>query len=98
MNWSAVDLSILLPAFLAGVLVLATHVPLGVQVLKKGIVFIDLAIAQIAGLGVIVVSLCRVDAARQSREQRCQHRRDNQVDDHGRDADPDRGRRVNADV
>ena len=53
MNWSAVDLSILLPAFLAGVLVLATHVPLGIRVLGKGIVFIDLAIAQIAGLGVI---------------------------------------------
>jgi zinc/manganese transport system permease protein len=34
-------------------LVLATHVPLGTQVLDRGIVFIDLAIAQIAGLGVI---------------------------------------------
>jgi zinc/manganese transport system permease protein len=33
--------------------VLATHVPLGMQVLDRGIVFIDLAIAQIAGLGVI---------------------------------------------
>ena len=41
--------SILLPAFLAGLLVLATHVPLGAQVLQRGIVFIDLAIAQIAG-------------------------------------------------
>jgi zinc/manganese transport system permease protein len=37
----------------AGLLVLATHVPMGLQVLRKGIVFIDLAIAQIAGLGVI---------------------------------------------
>ena len=37
----------------AGLLVLATHVPLGMQVLDRGIVFIDLAIAQIAGLGVI---------------------------------------------
>ncbi|HXZ96491.1 MAG TPA: metal ABC transporter permease [Burkholderiales bacterium] len=53
MNFSALDLSILVPAFLAGLLVLATHVPLGIQVLKRGIVFIDLAIAQIAGLGVI---------------------------------------------
>ena len=44
---------ILLPALLAGLLVTATHVPLGVQVLARGIVFIDLAIAQIAGLGVI---------------------------------------------
>jgi zinc/manganese transport system permease protein len=47
------DLSIVGPAFLAGLLVTATHVPLGIQVLKRGIVFIDLAVAQIAGLGVI---------------------------------------------
>ena len=53
MNWSALDWSILGPALLAGLLVLATHVPLGTQVLDRGIVFIDLAIAQIAGLGVI---------------------------------------------
>jgi zinc/manganese transport system permease protein len=53
MNWSALDWGILGPAFIAGVLVLATHVPLGTQVLDRGIVFIDLAIAQIAGLGVI---------------------------------------------
>ena len=46
------EFSILLPAFLAGLLVLATHVPLGQQVLNRGIVFIDLAIAQVAGLGV----------------------------------------------
>lgn len=48
-----VDWSIVGPALIAGLLVLATHVPLGLQVLRKGIVFIDLAIAQIAGLGVI---------------------------------------------
>jgi zinc/manganese transport system permease protein len=53
MNWSALDWSILGPALAAGLLVLATHVPLGMQVLDRGIVFIDLAIAQIAGLGVI---------------------------------------------
>jgi zinc/manganese transport system permease protein len=53
MNLDAFNLSILLPAFLAGLLVLATHVPLGIQVLSRGIVFIDLAIAQIATLGVI---------------------------------------------
>jgi zinc/manganese transport system permease protein len=53
MNAAAIDVSILWPAFLAGLLVTATHVPLGIQVLKRGIVFIDLAIAQIAGLGVI---------------------------------------------
>ena len=53
MNWSTLDWGILGPAFIAGLLVLATHVPLGQQVLDRGIVFIDLAIAQIAGLGVI---------------------------------------------
>ena len=53
MNWSAFDWGILGPALIAGLLVLATHVPLGMQVLDRGIVFIDLAIAQIAGLGVI---------------------------------------------
>jgi zinc/manganese transport system permease protein len=49
----AANLSILWPALLAGVLVLLSHVPMGQQVLARGIVFIDLAIAQVAGLGVI---------------------------------------------
>ena len=53
MNIDGLDLSILGPAFVAGLLVLSTHVPLGQQVLARGIIFIDLAIAQIAGLGVI---------------------------------------------
>ena len=53
MNWNALDWGILGPALIAGLLVLSTHVPLGTQVLDRGIVFIDLAIAQIAGLGVI---------------------------------------------
>jgi zinc/manganese transport system permease protein len=50
---SNVELAILVPAFLTGLLVLATHVPLGQLVLERGIVFIDLAIAQVAGLGVV---------------------------------------------
>src|SRR5207302_4447197 len=50
----AATLSILWPAFIAGLLVTATHVPLGMQVLERGIVFIDLAVAQIAGVGVIL--------------------------------------------
>src|SRR5205823_8434720 len=54
MSLGALDLSILLPAFIAGLLVTATHVPLGTQVLARGIVFIDLAIAQIAGCGVLL--------------------------------------------
>ena len=53
MNFSGLDVSILGPAFVAGLLVLVTHVPLGMQVLDRGIVFIDLAIAQMAGIGVI---------------------------------------------
>lgn len=53
MNFDSLDISILGPAFVAGLLVLSTHVPLGQQVLSRGIIFIDLAIAQIAGLGVI---------------------------------------------
>jgi zinc/manganese transport system permease protein len=47
-------LSILLPALAAGILVLSTHVLLGRQVLSRGIIFIDLAIAQVAALGAIV--------------------------------------------
>jgi len=54
MNWDALDLSILGPAMLAGILVLSTHIPLGREVLGRGIIFIDLAVAQLAGLGVIV--------------------------------------------
>ena len=54
MNAASHDWSILWPALAAGVLVTATHVPLGIQVLKRGIVFIDLAIAQIAGFGVVL--------------------------------------------
>ena len=51
------DISLIGPAFLAGLIVLSTHVPLGVEVLKRGIIFIDLAIAQMAGLGVIIAHL-----------------------------------------
>jgi len=58
-----VDYLIVLPAFLAGLLVLATHIPLGAQVLRRGIVFIDLAIAQIAALGVIVAGAMGLDPA-----------------------------------
>ena len=53
MNLSVVDLSIIVPALVAGILVLATHVPFGREVLNRGIIFIDLAIAQVAGMGVI---------------------------------------------
>jgi zinc/manganese transport system permease protein len=49
----SLDLGIIWPALVAGLLITATHVPLGIQVLGRGIVFIDLAVAQIAGLGVV---------------------------------------------
>ncbi|PWF54804.1 metal ABC transporter permease [Massilia glaciei] len=61
MNAAAFDFMIIVPAFVAGLLVLATHVPLGAQVLKRGIVFIDLAIAQIAALGVIIAGSGSLD-------------------------------------
>ncbi|MBP8927025.1 MAG: metal ABC transporter permease [Pseudomonadales bacterium] len=61
MNMALTDLSIVLPAFLAGCLVLVTHVPLGTQILNRGIVFIDLALAQIAALGVIVAGMLELD-------------------------------------
>ncbi len=57
MNMELLDWSILGPAIVAGLLVLSTHVPLGQEVLKRGIIFIDLAIAQIAGLGVLAAGV-----------------------------------------
>jgi zinc/manganese transport system permease protein len=54
---TSLDWQLILYPFLAGLLVLSTHVPLGRTVLKKGIIFIDLAIAQVAALGVVVAHL-----------------------------------------
>ena len=53
MSFDTTVLTIVGPALVAGALVLATHVPLGREVLRRGIIFIDLAVAQMAGLGVI---------------------------------------------
>jgi zinc/manganese transport system permease protein len=61
LNWDGLDIGILGPACLAGLIVLSTHVPLGKQVLARGIIFIDLAIAQIAALGVILAQYFGVD-------------------------------------
>jgi zinc/manganese transport system permease protein len=55
MSLTNASFGILWPALIAGLLVTATHVPLGMQVLQRGIVFIDLAVAQVAGVGVILV-------------------------------------------
>ena len=43
---ATLEWSILLPAMVAGLMVLASHVPLGLRVLERGIIFIDIAIAQ----------------------------------------------------
>jgi zinc/manganese transport system permease protein len=48
------DLSLMGPPLLAGLLVVSTHVLLGRKVLERGIIFIDLTIAQVAALGVII--------------------------------------------
>ncbi|MEO8627809.1 MAG: metal ABC transporter permease [Betaproteobacteria bacterium] len=59
---NAISFSIVFPALLAGLLVAATHVPLGMQVLARGIVFIDIAIAQIAGVGVLTADFLGFEA------------------------------------
>ncbi len=61
MNFSATDFGLLVAPFAAGMVVLATHVPLGITVLRRGIIFIDLAVAQVAALGVIVAGLVHLD-------------------------------------
>jgi zinc/manganese transport system permease protein len=61
-NLGGLDAGILLPALAAGLIVAATHVPLGMQVLARGIVFIDLAVAQIAALGVVVADYAGFEA------------------------------------
>jgi zinc/manganese transport system permease protein len=61
-SFDATALTIILPGLVAGILVLATHVPLGREVLKRGIIFIDLAVAQMAGLGVIAAGTFGLEA------------------------------------
>lgn len=53
MSLAALDPGLLLWPFAIGLLVLATHVPLGRRVLARGIIFLDLAVAQLAVLGVV---------------------------------------------
>ena len=50
-------LYIVAPAFVVGLIVTVVHAPLGIEVLKRNIVFIDLATAQIVGLAIIVLGL-----------------------------------------
>ena len=57
MNDLTVFADILLPALVAGLLVISTHIPLGFKVLSRGIIFMDLAIAQVAGLGALLITV-----------------------------------------
>jgi zinc/manganese transport system permease protein len=51
------DWSVLGAPLAAGLIVCAMHVPLGRRVLKRGIIFIDLTIAQVAALGAVLGEL-----------------------------------------
>ncbi|MGH8454023.1 MAG: metal ABC transporter permease, partial [Nevskiales bacterium] len=57
-DWSIMS-SILGVPLLAGLVVIATHVTLGREVLRRGIIFIDLTIAQVAAVGVILVEMLK---------------------------------------
>ncbi len=50
-------IEIFLPATVAGLMIAIIHSMLGMEVLRRGIIFIDLAIAQIAGLCVVLTAL-----------------------------------------
>lgn len=54
--------AILLPAFVVSLLLLALHTYLGLHVLARGIIFVDLALAQIAALGASVAFWLGYDA------------------------------------
>jgi zinc/manganese transport system permease protein len=54
---SAEIIEIIAPPLAIGFVVAAIHAPLGIEVLRRGIVFIDLAIAQIVGLGILLVNM-----------------------------------------
>tara|TARA_R110002126_G_scaffold13118_1_gene55872 strand:+ start:106152 stop:106931 length:780 start_codon:yes stop_codon:yes gene_type:complete len=57
MSFSIETMALLAPAFVAGAVVSIAHVPLGQEVLKRGIIFLDLAVAQFAALGMIAFSV-----------------------------------------
>ena len=57
MTLSSEMVEIIGPALAAGLMISLTHGPLGIEVLRRGIIFIDLAVAQISGLFLIIGSL-----------------------------------------
>lgn len=46
-------LYLLVPAFIAGTMIALVHVSFGIEVLERGIIFLDLAVAQFAALGMV---------------------------------------------
>lgn len=54
---SGFDWSLLAAPLCAGLLVCSTHIPLGRRVLDRGIIFLDLTVAQVAALGVTFITL-----------------------------------------
>jgi zinc/manganese transport system permease protein len=54
-------LEILLPAFVAGLILTGIHAYLGVHVVERGVIFVDLSLAQIAALGTTVAYLAGYD-------------------------------------
>jgi zinc/manganese transport system permease protein len=54
-------IEIVMPALFAGIMIALTHAPLGIEVLRRGIIFIDLAIAQIAGFGLVLANYLAED-------------------------------------
>jgi zinc/manganese transport system permease protein len=54
-------LEFLLPAFLASLILTGIHAYLGVHVVERGVIFVDLALAQIAALGATIAILVGMD-------------------------------------
>ena len=54
-------ITLLAPAFVAGAVISLAHVPLGQEVLRRGIIFLDLAVAQFAALGMMGFQALNVD-------------------------------------
>src|SRR6059036_2225393 len=54
-------LEILLPAFVASLILTGIHAYLGVHVVERGVIFVDLSLAQIAALGTTVAYLAGYD-------------------------------------
>ena len=55
-------MGIIAPALAAGVMIALVHALLGIEVLRRGIIFIDLAVAQVAGLGLVAAGMLHADS------------------------------------